>query len=164
MGMKFMWAAALFLGGWLYAYFFVRQLLFNFQTAYPISKKMRAASPDLIGPGAKSYTDISTLVCVVFLLIFGFVVVRFCKLYLIITFFAAALFATLLLISRTKPENRAMFDAFCGTYYRFVPDDELRTAMFNKKPGQIKQRLYNMGLARDMVPDFRPDDNENKGK
>ena len=54
-----------------------------------------------------------------------------------------------------------MFDAFCNTYYRFVPDDELRTAMYNKDPQRIKQRLYNLGLARDMVPDFKPEE-ENK--
>ena len=50
-----------------------------------------------------------------------------------------------------------MFEAFCNTYYRFIPDDELRTAVFNKKPNQIKQRLYNMNLPRDFVPDFKSD-------
>lgn len=157
MQMKLLWAAAIFLGGWLYAYFFIRQILFNVQTAYPTVKKMRAADPELIAPGADRYTLISMLVCCFFLLLIGFLVIRFLKPYLIITFFVGALFAALLLISRTKPENRAMFDAFCGTYYRFVPDDELRTAMYNKEPMQIKQRLYNRGLPRDMVPDFKPE-------
>ena len=160
MGMKIMWAGAIFLGGWLYAYLFVRQLLFNFQTAYPIIRKMKATAPDLIGPGATSYTHISTAVCCFFLLLFGFVVIRFCPLYLLITFFVGALSAALMLIARTRPENPDMFDAFCGTYYRFVPDDELRTAMFNKKVGQIKQRLYNMGLKRDMIPEFKKSENE----
>ena len=158
MQMKILFAGAIFLGGWLYAYFFVRQILFNLQTAYPTIRRMKAADPDLIGPGAAKYTHISMAVCILFLLVFGFVVVRFCKLYLLISFFAGAVLASLLLISRTKPENRAMFDAFCNTYYRFVPDDELRTAMFNKNVGQIKQRLYNRGLARDMVPDFKESD------
>ncbi|MBQ6403365.1 MAG: hypothetical protein IJJ43_06380 [Oscillospiraceae bacterium] len=158
MQMKILFAGAIFLGGWLYAYFFIRQILFNLQTAYPTIRKMRAADPELIGAGAMKYTLISMVVCSFFLLVFGFVVIRFCKLYLLISFFSGALIATLLLISRTRVENRAMFDAFCGTYYRFVPDDELRTAMFNKDPGKIKQRLYNMDLKRDMVPDFKKED------
>lgn len=159
MQMKIIWAAAIFFGGWIWAYLFVRQILFNLQTAFPLIKKMKAADPDLIAIGATRYTVISMIVCSAFLLIFGFVVVRFCKTYLIISFFAGALIATVMLLGKLGPENRAMFDAFCNTYYRFVPDDELRTAMFNKKPGQIKQRLYNMGLARDMVPDFKKDEN-----
>ncbi len=155
MAMKVMWAGAIFLGGWLYSYLFIRQLLFNVKTAYPIIRKMKAADPDLIAVGADRYTHISTIVCCFFVLLFGFIVIRFCKPYLLITFFVGALSAALILLGRTAPDNRAMFDAFCTTYYRFVPDDELRTAMFNKKPGQIKQRLYNMGLARDMVPDYK---------
>lgn len=158
MAMKIMWAAAIFFGGWLYAYLFVRQLLFNAKTANPIMKKMKHAREDLIAVGAARYTRISTIVCTLFLLLFGFLVIRFfrgAKLYLMISFFVGAVMATLLLLSRTSADNRPMFDAFCNTYYRFVPDDELRTAMFNKKPDQIKQRLYNMGLPRDMVPEFK---------
>ena len=60
---KIMWGAFIFLGGWLWAYLFVRQLLFNLQTAYPLIKKMKAADPDLIAVGAKRYTDISMIVC-----------------------------------------------------------------------------------------------------
>ncbi len=155
MQMKILFAAAIFFGGWLWAYLFVRQLLFNVLTAYPLVRKMRAAREDLIAVGADRYTTISMIVCCFFLLVVGFLVIRFCKLYLIISFFVGALSATLMLLGKLTPDNRAMFDAFCTTYYRFVPDDELRTAMFNKKPGQIKQRLYNMDLARDMVPDFK---------
>ena len=159
MQMKIMWAAAVFFGGWLWAYFFIRQLLFNILTAYPLIRKMQKADPDLIAVGATRYTNISMVVCSFFVLLFAFVVIRFCPLYLLISFFVGGLIATLMLLSKLSPENRAMFDAFCTTYYRFVPDDELRTAMFNKKPGQIKQRLYNMNLSRDMVPDFKKEDN-----
>ncbi len=157
MQMQIIWAAAVFFGGWLWAYLFIRQLLFNLMTAYPLIRKMRAARADLIAVGADRYTTISMIVCCFFLLLIAGLVVRFCKLYMIIAFFVGGLSATLMLLGKLSPENRAMFDAFCTTYYRFVPDDELRTAMFNKKPGQIKQRLYNMDLARDMVPEFKDD-------
>lgn len=40
-----------------------------------------------------------------------------------------------------------MFDSFCAAYYRFVPDDELRTAMYNKKPSQMKKRLHEMRIS-----------------
>ena len=121
---------------------------------------MRAADPDLIGPGADRYTAISMVVCGFFVLVVAFLIIRFCKMYLLISFFVGAVLAVILLLSRVTPDNRSMFDSFCGTYYRFVPDDELRTAMFNKDPMQIKQRLYNRGLARDMVLDFKKEDNE----
>ena len=42
MAMKIMWAAAIFFGGWLFSYLFGRQLVFNFKSAYPMIKKMRA--------------------------------------------------------------------------------------------------------------------------
>lgn len=160
MQMKIIWAAAIFFGGWMWAYLFIRQLMFNVLTAYPLIKTMRKADPDLIAVGADRYTNISMIVCCFFLLLFGFVVIRFCPTYLIISFFVGGVIATLMLLGKLSPDNRAMFDVFCTTYYRFVPDDELRTAMFNKKPGQIKQRLYNMNLSRDMVPDFKKGDNK----
>ena len=161
MAQKVMWAGAIFFGGWLYAYLFVRQLLFNAKTAYPIINKMKKARPDLIAVGATRYTNISTLVCSFFLLLIGFLVIHFfrgARIHLLIAFFVGAALATVLLLSRTSPENRPMFDAFCNTYYRFVPDDELRTAMFNKNVAGIKQRLYNLDLARDMVPEFKKEE------
>ena len=159
MDMKIFYVAALFLGGWLWSYVFIRQIMFNFITAYPLIKKMNALQENLIAVGAKRYTTISTLVCSVFSLILLAVVIRFCPLYLAISFAAGAVIAFIMLIKMVSPRNRAMFDSFCTAYCRFVPDDELRTAMFNKKPGQIKQRLYNMNLSRDMVPEFKKEEN-----
>ena len=48
MEIKIMYAAAIFFGGWLMSYVFLRQLLFNFRVAYPLLKKMNALDPELI--------------------------------------------------------------------------------------------------------------------
>ena len=58
-------------------------------------------------------------------------------------------------IGRLSPKNRNMFDSFCAAYYRFVPDDELRTAMYNKKPSQMKKRLHEMRISPDFIPEFK---------
>ena len=79
----------------------------------------------------------------------------FCPLYLQIGFGAGALLAIILLIPRVTPKNRDMFDSFCFSYCRFVPDDELRTAMYNKKAGQIKSRLKAMEIEGSFVPEFK---------
>lgn len=57
--------------------------------------------------------------------------------------------------TKLTPENRPMFDTFCNGYYRFVPDDELRTAMYNKKTGQMKARLKSMGIQGSFIPEFK---------
>ena len=135
MELKLMYAGAMFLAGWLWAFFFVRQLLFNLRVAYPLIRSMNGIQEGLIAIGAKRYTHISTGICILISLIALGVIIRFCPLYVIITFFAAALIAIISLFSRIVPENRDMFNSFCGTYYQFVPDDELRTHIFNKKTG-----------------------------
>ena len=152
---KIMFTGAIFLGGWLWAYLFVRQLFFNFLTAYPLIKKMNALQEDLIAVGARRYTTISVITC-------GFVaaailaaVLIWCPLYLKLGFLGGALIAIILLIPKVSPNNREMFDSFCTSYYRFVPDDELRTAMYNKKTGQIKSRLKAMGIQGTFIPEFK---------
>jgi len=66
-----------------------------------------------------------------------------------------ALVGLLTHINKLTPIDRAMFDTFCAAYYRFVPDDELRTAMYNKKPSQMKLRLHDMELSTAFIPDFK---------
>ena len=155
MSAKIMFSAAIFFGGWLWAYLFVRQFLFNCVTAFPLIKKMNAIQPDLIAVGAKRYTTISCVVCALVSAIILFVVIRFCPLYLLISFAVGAAAAILMLLGRISPKNKAMFEAFCASYCRFVPDDELRTAMFNKKPGEIRSRLRAMGYIDSFVPEFK---------
>lgn len=154
MPMKIMWAAAIFFGGWLFSYLFGRQLVFNFLTAYPMIKKMRAQDKDLIAPGADKYTNISVIVCVISLLIVFFIVVRFCRLYLIISFFVGVISALVMYTPRLKVTEQGTFDLFCSAYSRFIPDDELRTAMYERKPRDIRRRLREMELDDSIIPTF----------
>ena len=152
---KIMLTGAIFLGGWLWSYLFIRQLLFNFFTAYPLIKKMNGLQENLIDIGAKRYTTVSVITCSFLAVVILALVLRFCPLYLMLAFLAGALIAIILLIPRVSSKNRAMFDSFCSAYYRFVPDDELRTAMYNKKTGQIKSRLKAMGVEGSFMSDFK---------
>lgn len=155
MEMKIMLAGAIFLGGWLWSYLFVRQIMFNCATAFPLIKRMNSLQEDLIAIGAKRYTVISTIVCAFFTILILFLVVRFCPLYLLLSFLGGAVIALVMLIPRVGPKNRNMFDNFCNAYYRFVIDDELRTAMYNKKTGQMKSRLKAMGIEGSFIPEFK---------
>ena len=155
MEVKIMLVGAIFLGGWLWAYLFIRQLMFNFRVAYPLIRDMNALREELIAVGARRYTTISTITCCVVAAGILALVVIFCPLYLQIGFGAGALLAIILLIPRVTPKNRDMFDSFCFSYCRFVPDDELRTAMYNKKAGQIKSRLKAMEIEGSFVPEFK---------
>ena len=155
MEVKIMYAAGLFFLGWLWFYLFPRQFLFNLMTAYPLIRKMRSLQPDLIAPGAVRYTSVSVAVSVFFSALLLAIVLWLCPLYLILGFAVGAVLGLGMYITRLSPQNRPMFDAFCAGYYRFVPDDELRTAMYNKKTGQIKVRLRAMGIAGSFVPEFK---------
>lgn len=152
---KIMLTGAIFLGGWLWSYLFIRQLMFNYATAFPLIKRMNALKEDLIAVGAHRYTVISVVTCALVSAALLAAVLIWCPLYLKIGFGLGALLAILLLIPRVSPKNRDMFDSFCANYYRFVPDDELRTAMYNKKTGQIKSRLKAMGFQGTFLPDFK---------
>ena len=154
MAMKIMWAAAIFFGGWLFSYLFFRQLSFNFLVAYPTVKKLRGLDPELVAPGADKYTNMSVLVCVLTIAVISFVVIRFCKLYLIISFFVGVVSALLMFLPKMKFTDRDTFNLFCSAYSRFVPDDELRTAMYERKPKEIRSRLKAMELDSSVIPTF----------
>ena len=155
MQMKILGGGALLMAGWLWFYLFVRQFLFNFLTAYPLIKRMQAAQEDLIAIGAKRYTTVSVISCAVVCAIVIAIVVAFCPWYFIACFFVGALVALFMYLPLLGPANRDMFDAFCMKYYSFVPDDELRTAMYNKKPSQMKVRLHDMGVSDAFIPEFK---------
>ena len=154
MAMKIMWAAAIFFGGWLFSYLFVRQLVFNFLSAYPTVRKMRKLDPELIAPGADKYTNISVIVCCIVILVVCFLVIRFCKLYLLISFFVGVFSALIMFLPRMKITERSTFDLFCSAYCRFVPDDALRTAMYERNPKDIRRRLREMELDDSVIPTF----------
>lgn len=155
MEMKILFAGAIFLGGWLWFYLFFRQFLFNLLTAFPLIKAMNKAQDELIGPGAKKYTIVSLVTCAIVCAALVAVVVIFCPLYLMLSFFGGALIGILAYTGKLTPKNRAIFDVFCGAYYRFVPDDELRTMMYNKNPHKMKVRLHTMGVSTDWIPSFK---------
>lgn len=151
---KIMLAAALFFGGWLVSYVFLRQLLFNFFTAYPLIKKMQELDPELIAVGAKRYTNTSVAVCAVATALIVALVLIFCPTYLIISFFVGMAVCLVMLAGKLSPRNRAMFESFCSGYCRFVPDDELRTILYNKDVKKINRRLREMGYSSSFVPEF----------
>lgn len=153
--MQIMWIGVALMGGWFWFYLFGRQFLFNFIIAYPMVKKMRSTAEDLILGAANKYTTVSVAVCTVFLALSAFAVIRFLKYYYVIAFFVGALIGLLTNLGKLSQRDRDMFDTFCATYYRFVPDDELRTAMYNKKPSQMKLRLHDMELSTAFIPEFK---------
>lgn len=155
MEMKILWAGAMVVAGWLAYYLFGRQFIFNFVTAFPLIRKMKETDKDLIADTAKKYTVTSAVVTGLICAVICFVIIYFCPLYLKLSFFVGAIVGAVMFKDRLDACNRDMFDSFCGTYYRFVPDDELRTAMFNRKPSQMKLRLHDMELSTDFIPEFK---------
>lgn len=155
MDLKIMWAAAIAVFGWIFCYFFGRQFIYNLKTAYPLIKQMKETNSDLIADTAKKYTHVSMAAVSFLMLIFFFLAARFLPLYLKISFFAGFLVCLVMVFPSLTPDYRKNFDAFCTTYYRFVPDDELRTAMYNRKPSAMKIRLHDMGLSTAFIPEFR---------
>lgn len=155
MEIKVLFGGAMLLGGWLWFYLFGRQFLFNVMTAYPLIKAMQHLKEDLIAIGAKRYTTISVIVCLIVSAIIFALVFCLCPVYLKICFAVGAVIALVMIFNKMSPANKPMFETFCTGYYRFVPDDELRTAMYNKKTGQMKSRLKDMGISGSFIPEFK---------
>ena len=150
-----MWIAVLFLVGWLVAYFFIRQIMYNFLIATPIIKKMNSLQDGLIAVGATRYTMVSTVICVIVTGIIIAVVIRFCRLALILSFAVGAVVAIIMMANMITMKNRAMFEKFCDAYYSFIPDDELRTAVYAKDLTRIRNRLKDMGISGTFIPEFQ---------
>ena len=155
MDSKIMYGAILFLGGWLLGYVFLRQLFFNILTAYPLLKKMKQIDPDLIAPGAMRYTHTSMFVCIFSSAVIIGIVIWLCPKYMMYSFLAGLVLCLILLIPRLSPTNKAMFESFCTAYCRFVPDDELRTVMYNKEIRKIDRRLRELNYSSSFVPEFK---------
>lgn len=159
--MTYIWIGVLALLGWLLAYLFIRQLFFNCKTAYPVLKKMKEADENLIVfINAKRYTTISMITCILVFAVFSILVIilKFIKLPMKIGFFAGALICVFMLLGKTGPEHQKMFESFCAAYYRFVPDDQLRTDMYNLKVPAMKLRCHDMNVSTDWIPDFVKED------
>ena len=152
---QIMIGAGFFLLGWLWAYFLIRQLLFNFFVAYPLTNQIRKLREELIAVGANRYTTVSTVVCTLLSALLLFLLLRFAKRYMIIFAVIGAVVAIITLIPRVNLHNKEVFDIFCNAYYRFIPDDELRTTVFNKNIKQINARLKVMHVSGPFVPEFK---------
>ena len=155
MEMKILICGAVVLGGFLWCYLFLRQIVFNFSVAYPLIRKMNSLQDGLISPKAKTFTLISNLICLVLGGGILFAVIYFTPLYVCISFAGGALAALIFILVQTKPANKSMFDSFCRTYYQFIPHDELRTIVYNKDYGKIKPLLKKMEISGTFVPDFK---------
>ena len=134
MAMKIMWAAAIFFGGWLFSYLFVRQLAFNFTTAYPMIKKMRALDKELIAPGADKYTHISVLVCILVILVVTAIVVRFCKLYLIVSFAVGVISAILLFLPHLNSSMKSLNSCLCSSLTSITTPGFSAKSVFTTSP------------------------------
>ena len=147
MEMKIMYGALIFVGGWFYFYICLRQLIFNFTVAYPlISRFGKAKDGELFGArGAFRMNTISVVIWLVICVGLGFLVVHFAALYLIICFFVGALLGLILYIKRLGPRTKSNFEAFCRTYCRFVPDDDLRQAMAQADLPKMRAALRALG-------------------
>jgi hypothetical protein len=155
---QIMWGALVFLGGWLWFYLFIRQLVFNFATAIPLLSRFRKATPDLINANAKRYLVISIIIWIIISGGTAFLVIRFAADYLWISFLIGGVLGALLYINHYGPSTKSNYLAFCGTYYRFIPDDQLRTDMYNGKISQMKVRLEEMGIDKNaVIPVFKRD-------
>lgn len=155
MEIKILYFAALFFVGWLAFYLFGRQFIYNFTTAFPMIRKMQAADVNLIDKNAVRYTVISVIVTTGICAVITGIVLWLCPLYLKIGYGVGVFAALIMYATKLSPATRSNFDAFCGAYYRFVPDDELRTLMYNKNPHKMKVRLHTMGLPAGIVPEFK---------
>ena len=155
MEVKILYGGLALFGGWLWFYMLLRQFLFNILTAYPVIGKMKKIDRELIAIGATRYTTVSLIVTGLAAAGIAFLVFHFGKSHIYINFAVGGLVAFIMYISKLGYTNKPMFEAFCNSYYRFIPDDELRTAVYNKKYGQVKSRLKAMGFEDNFVPHFK---------
>lgn len=152
--MKIILVGVLFLAGFLWSYLFLRQIMFNLRVASPLIKKMRTEQEDLIAVGAMRYTTLSTVVCSFISILLLGVTVYLCRnsWYYLAGFGLGAIISFVMLFRMVRPDSKPMFNSFCSGYYRFIPDDELRTAFYNQKAGPIRSRLRELGLSGEIIP------------
>ncbi len=159
MDLKIMWAALVFLGGWLWFYFILRQLIFNLATALPMLNRFKKAGGEkLMSVNAKRFLSISIIIWFVISAGVCYLVIHFAPPYLYISFLIGGVVGALLHIKHYGPDTKANYNDFCSTYYRFVPDDVLRTAMYNNKLSEMKARLAELEVNKKLViPEFKRD-------
>lgn len=151
---KIMYGALMIVAGWVYFYICIRQLVFDFTVGYPIIRLFATDDDRLIV--AKPARNLNTVsVCVWFLLcgVLGFLVVWFCSLWLMIPFWVGVIVGVVCYINKLGPKTKSNMDAWMRTYYRFMPDDELRTACYHTDYPRIRAALR--ALDSDVTISFK---------
>lgn len=144
MDKQVMYAALLFVSGWFYFYICLRQLIFDFTVAYPLIKTFGDAGV-IASVGAKRLNTISVVIWLIICVGIAFVVIRFCPVYLLISFAIGTLVGFIVFFNKLGPKTHSNFDAFSHTYCRFVEDDELRSAMNSADLPKIRAALRTLG-------------------
>lgn len=128
--MKIMYGALIFVGGWFYFYICLRQLIFDFTVAYPLISKFGKAGEQVFAPkGANRMNTISVVIWLLICAGLAFLVIHFAALYLTLCFAGGVVVGIIVFAKKLGPKTMSNFEAFCRTYCRFVPDDDLRQAM-----------------------------------
>ena len=135
MEMKIMYGALIFVAGWFYFYICLRQLIFDFTVGYPLISKF----------GKAGENTISVFIWLIICVGLGFLVVHFAALYLTISFFVGAALGIVIYAKKLGPRTKSNFEAFCRTYCRFVPDDDLRQAMAQADLPKMRAALRALG-------------------
>ena len=144
MDKQVMYAALLFVAGWFYFYICLRQFIFDFTVAYPLIKKFGDAGV-MASVGAKRLNTISVVIWLIICVGIAFVVIRFCPVYLLVTFFLGTAIGFVVFFRKLGPRTQSNFEAFLHTYYRFVENDELRSAMSSADLPKIRAALHTLG-------------------
>ena len=142
MDMKIMWAALIFVGGWFYFYICLRQLIFDFTVGFPLISKFGAAGETVFAAtGAKRLNIISVIIWALICVGIGWVVIRFCPTYLLVSFWAGAVIGLACFAKRLGPGTKSNLEAWLRTYCRFMPDDALRMACYEADLPKLRSAL-----------------------
>lgn len=146
MDVKIMYGALIFVAGWFYFYICLRQFIYDFTVGYPLIKKFGDAGENILAARpARSLNTISALVWFAICAGLAFVVFFFCPIYLMVSFWIGVLLGVIVYAQKLGPRFTPNFEAFCRTYYRFMPDDELRTAAYNADYPRMRAALRALG-------------------
>ena len=161
MANKVLYAALMFLAGWLWYFLVVRQFVFNFTTVLPMLKRFKKASSsdnEVISVNASRFVVISIIVWIFVSAGIAALIIFLCRndVYLTYSFLFGGIVGAITFVGRYSEHTERNFKDFCSSYYRFVFDDELRTAMYNGKISEMKVRLDEMNISKkDIIPEFK---------
>ena len=156
MSSKILIATLLFLGGWLWYFLIMRQLVINFTTVKPMLKKFTTTEKEIISVNSLRFLYLSIFVWFIisFGLLIGTIFLTRKHLYLCISFIIGGVIGVITFIGRYTSSTESNFKDFCSTYYRFIYDDELRTYMYYGKINEMRKRLTEMNIDN-IIPNFK---------